>query len=107
MIFFQDNVDVCRATIYFQLRAVKLPRQRTRVKIESYAAFDCSTHMLILFEHGLSSIRDYVLVEILAETIQESLDDYLQCAGINHFTCHGNFEIKQSKIKEISYEQYE
>lgn len=45
--------------------------------------------MLIFFEHGITSIRDYVLIEILAETIQESLEDYLQSAGPNHFTCNG------------------
>jgi hypothetical protein len=45
--------------------------------------------MLIFFEHGITSIRDYVLLEILAETIQESLEDYLNSVGQNHFTCDG------------------
>ena len=45
--------------------------------------------MLIFFEHGITSIRDYILVEIMAEIIQESLEDYLQTAGPNHFTCNG------------------
>jgi hypothetical protein len=45
--------------------------------------------MLIFFEHGITSIRDYILIEVLAETIQESLEDYLQSAGQNHFTCNG------------------
>ena len=52
--------------------------------------------MLIFFEHGITSIRDYVLIEILAEILQESLDDYLQSAGQNHFTCNGMF--RENKI---------
>jgi hypothetical protein len=44
--------------------------------------------MLIFFEHGRTSIKDYVLLEILVEIIQESLEDYLQSAGQNHFTCN-------------------
>jgi hypothetical protein len=54
--------------------------------------------MLIFFEHGITSIRDYVLIEILAETIQESLEDYLQSAGQNHFTCNGMFEKKEMNL---------
>ena len=60
------------------------------VKIENYITSDCATHVQIFFEHGTCSIRDYVLVEILAETVQESLEDYLQSTGQNNFTCHGN-----------------
>ncbi len=54
--------------------------------------------MLIFFEHGITSIRDYILIEILAETIQESLEDYLQSAGQNHFTCNGMFETKNESF---------
>ena len=68
-----------------------MPTQESLVKIQSYDSTDCATHLLIFFEHGITSIRDYVLVEILAETIQESLEDYLQSAGHNHFTCNGMF----------------
>lgn len=59
------------------------------IKIESFESNDCATHILIFFEHGPTSIRDYVLIEILAEVIQESLEDYLQAVGQNHFTCTG------------------
>ncbi|CAF0806602.1 unnamed protein product [Rotaria sp. Silwood1] len=70
------------------LRATQLPAQQTIVKIESYQSNDCATHMSIFFEHGITSIRDYILIEIIAELIQESLEDYLQTAGPNHFTCN-------------------
>ncbi|CAF1040042.1 unnamed protein product [Adineta ricciae] len=70
------------------LRAVQIPARGSIIKISSYQSNDCATHMLIFFEHGRTSIRDYVLIEILAETIQESLEDYLQSAGQSHFTCH-------------------
>ncbi|CAF0918932.1 unnamed protein product [Rotaria sordida] len=69
-------------------RTTQLPAQQTIVKIESYQSNDCATYMLIFFEHGITSIRDYILVEIIAEIIQESLEDYLQTAGPNHFTCN-------------------
>lgn len=72
-----------------KLRATQLPIQDSIVKIASYDSTDCGSHLLIFFEHGITSIRDYVLIEILAETIQESLEDYLQSAGPNHFTCNG------------------
>lgn len=58
------------------------------VKVASYQSNDCATYMLIFFEHGPASIRDYVLLEIIAETLQESLDDYLQSAGANHFSSY-------------------
>ncbi|CAF3742283.1 unnamed protein product [Rotaria magnacalcarata] len=70
------------------LRATQLPVQQTITKVESYQSNDCATHMLIVFEHGITSIRDYILIEILAEIIQESLEDYLQTVGQNHFTCN-------------------
>ena len=73
----------------FKFRAVQLPVQESLVKIEHQASEQCATHMLVFFEHGLTSIRDYVLLELLVETIQESLEDYLQSTGPNHFTCHG------------------
>ena len=72
-----------------KLRATQLPAQQNIVKVQSYQSTDCTTHMLIFFEHGIASIRDYALIEILAELIQESLDDYLQSVGSNHFTCSG------------------
>jgi hypothetical protein len=78
-----------------KLRATQIPPQESIVKIETYESTDCATHMLIFFEHGITSIRDYVLIEILVEIIQESLEDYLQSAGQNHFTCNGMFEIKK------------
>ncbi|CAF3818313.1 unnamed protein product [Rotaria magnacalcarata] len=64
------------------LRATQLPVQQTITKVESYQSNDCATHMLIVFEHGITSIRDYILIEILAEIIQESLEDYLQTVNI-------------------------
>ncbi|CAF3619242.1 unnamed protein product, partial [Rotaria sp. Silwood2] len=70
------------------LRAIQLPAQQSIVKIESCQSNDCATHMSIFFEHGITSIRDYILLEIIAEIIQESLEDYLQTAGSNHFTCN-------------------
>ncbi|CAF3353381.1 unnamed protein product [Rotaria socialis] len=70
------------------LRATQLPVQQTITKVESYQSNDCATHMLIFFEHGITLIRDYILIEILAEIIQESLEDYLQTIGQNHFTCN-------------------
>ena len=74
----------------FQLRSTHLPKQQSLVKIESYMDFDCASHILIFFEHGITSIRDYVLIEIMAELIQESLDDYFQTVGLHHLTCQGN-----------------
>ncbi len=74
-----------------KLRAIQLPIQDSIIRIESYESNDCSTHVLIFFEHGITTIRDYVLIEILAETIQESLEDYLQSAGKNHFICNGRY----------------
>jgi hypothetical protein len=85
-----------------KLRAIQLPSQESIVKIESYDSTNCATHMLIFFEHGITSIRDYVLIEILVETIQESLEDYLQSAGQNHFICNGMFET-QKKINLFLY----
>ena len=68
------------------------------MKIENYITSDCATHVQIFFEHGVCSIRDYVLVEILAETIQESLDDYLQTTGQNSFTCNGNERADEEEL---------
>ncbi|CAF0838635.1 unnamed protein product [Adineta steineri] len=70
------------------LRAIQIPTQENLVKIESYQSIDCATHILIFFEHGVTTIRDYVLLEILAETMQESLEDYLHTVDQNHFTCN-------------------
>ncbi|CAF1945024.1 unnamed protein product [Rotaria magnacalcarata] len=78
------------------LRATQLPVQQTITKVESYQSNDCATHMLIVFEHGITSIRDYILIEILAEIIQESLEDYLQTVGQNHFTCNAKQTIDNS-----------
>ena len=57
---------------------------------------------MIFFEHGITSIRDYVLIEILAETVQESLEDYLQSAGPNHFTCNGRL----NRIDDFLYNHW-
>lgn len=58
--------------------------------------------MLIFFEHGITSIRDYLLIEILAEIIHESLEDYLQTIGHSHFTCNGML----NNSNDFSYAYY-
>ncbi|CAF1245642.1 unnamed protein product [Didymodactylos carnosus] len=69
------------------LRATHLPPQETLVKVESFSTEDCTTCLLLFLEHGITSIKDYVMLEIISETIQEPLEVYLSSVVKGPLTC--------------------
>lgn len=88
-----------------KLRAIQFPKQETLIKIENSSNENNMSHMIILYEHGTASIRDYVLIEIMVEILQNSLNEYFQsfrCNQINQQGIQNNVLINANPMNSTS-----